>query len=144
MKIYKSILIAALTIFTIGTAISQSTQSEQHLNKEERKKMSPEERADKRVKRMTEKLSLTDDQAKKIHAMQIEFAQEEKADREAMKAKRVAQKAEIRAMLTDEQIVKFDKMEAKHKERRKAKKGKRGGKRKGPNQDEGSQSFEEK
>lgn len=82
--------------------------------------ISPEERAKKRTERMTETLSLTADQAAKIGAINLESAKEMKAikesskdkaaGKEAVKALREDTSTAIKALLTTEQLAKFNEM----------------------------------
>lgn len=130
MKLLKGFLIAGLSLLTIGAAISQTKQENKDLRNTERVKKTPKERAEGRTARMTEKLSLTDDQAKKLHALQLDFAKEEQAEREARKVKRENRQAAIRSLLTEEQALKFDELKSERKGKLKGRKGKWKGKRK--------------
>ncbi len=97
------------------------------------KNMTPEDRAQKRTERMTQKLALTADQAAKIGAIHLEVAREVKAikesttDREAgkkaVKALRTEASTAIKALLTPEQLTKYEEGE---KRRRGGKMGKSG------------------
>ncbi len=80
------------------------------------------------VEMMTKELSLTPDQVTSVKAIEADSRQQMMAVREdtstpqeqkrdKMMAIRVASQAKIRALLTDEQKVKFDKMEARMRER---------------------------
>ena len=89
-----------------------------------RKDHSPEERAAKHTKRLTEKLSLSADQTAKVAAINLEYAQKMKAakeaatesgeGREAIKALRNEKEAAIKAVLTPEQAATFEQKRGKH------------------------------
>ncbi len=122
-------LIVALSIFTIGTGISQSTEGKQE-RKSDRAKLTLEERVERQTKRMTKQLDLTNEQVEKLQAIQLEYAKQEEIEREARAAKRATHEANIRAMLTDEQVKKFDELKENRKDKRARKRNKRKGKRK--------------
>jgi len=86
----------------------------------------PEERAQKHTARLTEKLSLSEAQATRVAAINLEYAAKKKAakdadtDREAFKNLRTEQHTAIKAVLTAEQVTAYEDMKGD----RKGKKGK--------------------
>ncbi len=85
----------------------------------QRGKGDPEARATKMTERLTEALSLSDEQAKEIKAIHLKYGERMKAmheqeDRDgmraAMKQMRSDAEQEIKAILTEEQAAKFDEM----------------------------------
>lgn len=120
----KLMMIAMLTAATVAA----------HAQEKDRK--SPQERAHMMTGKMTKELSLDTEQAAKIEAINLKYADqveamraEREAEREARlkdgkgKAMREAHDAEIKAVLTPEQYVKWqaqkEEMKAKHMEKRK-------------------------
>lgn len=101
----------------------------------------PAKRAEKQTARMTEKLGLSADQAAKIKAINLKYAEKAKADHEAnagadkskMKAAHKANRAEhdkeIKQVLTKDQAAKWEQLKAEHKNRKgqKGPKGKKDG-----------------
>lgn len=62
-----------------------------------------EQRADYKTERMTKQLSLTDAQAKEVHALNLASEKELDAQMEKMKAARAEKNAKMKAILTPEQ-----------------------------------------
>jgi len=93
-----------------------------------------EERAAKRTQHLTEKLSLTEEQAAKVTAINLEYAEFRKAakanatDRETgkatMKELRTKQQNAIKAILTTEQLATYESMKKEWKGKRGGRKGK--------------------
>lgn len=140
----KNVVKKLVFVMTLLVAFGVSAQD----RKEKIKNATPEERVEMRTKKLSEKLSLNEDQKKKVKEIlvaqqkEIEaFREEMKAEREKMRAERekaLAEKkatmkkqreelkAKLKTVLTDEQLKKWEaiqneKME-KAKERRKHKK----------------------
>lgn len=143
MKYMKSIIFVALSVFMVGTVMSQTTESK-NLKKSDHVKKTPEERAQHRTDRMTKKLDLSPAQVAKMNQLNLDIVLQEEVDRKAQKAKKEQQQASIRSVLTPEQALKFDESMAKRKDKRKGKKGKKGEKRKGMKKDQKSDTPEEK
>ncbi len=89
-------------------------------------------KADQMVERMTEKLSLTEDQQKSIKALYTDFfaemeAMRESRDRSTMRESMSNLKYEldedVKALLTEDQITEFEKMQSKRAEKSKRSKG---------------------
>lgn len=143
MKSIKSIIFIALSIFVVGTVISQTSESK-HLKKSDHEKKTPEERAQHRTDRMTKKLDLSESQIAEMNKIQRDIIAQEDIEREARKARKEKQQAQIRSILTSEQAKKFDESLAKRKEKRKGKRGKKRQKRKEMKMQDTSNKLEEK
>lgn len=78
--------------------------------------VSPEERAQKMVRKMAEHLNLNDEQILELQPLLLKFHQEEMARREAHKESREELKTEMADILDEEQMAKLEKM---HEKRRK-------------------------
>ncbi|MFV0553689.1 MAG: Spy/CpxP family protein refolding chaperone [Mangrovibacterium sp.] len=124
-----------------GTRPSQSSEYQRRAPGGER--MSPEERVAKEVERMTKQLNLTTDQQAKVktvleadakemqtqmqamrekmgddpEAMREQMESNRDAMRQQMEARRKAQETKIKAILTDEQKVAYDKMQSERQQR---------------------------
>ena len=121
------IMIALLTsVFTVNTVYSQSDGVKQ--------KKTPEERAQKVSEKLGIKLSLTSEQQSKVYdiilshchqADQIRANETSKETRkEQIKNLRQSTDSQITAVLTDEQVIKYNELKQMMKEKRKQKKGK--------------------
>ena len=75
----------------------------------------PEQRAEKQVKRLDEKLNLTDEQEKQVKAVYEEFFKEQASSREESKAKRDEMDKKIESFLTDEQRKAYEEMKKERK-----------------------------
>tara|TARA_R110002124_G_scaffold153871_6_gene320896 strand:+ start:179 stop:556 length:378 start_codon:yes stop_codon:yes gene_type:complete len=74
----------------------------------------PEERADRQTKQLTKSLALTEDQEKKVYALNLdrmkemeEMRKSQSTDREKMKASQDKYQAEVGKILTAEQMEKY-------------------------------------
>ena len=145
----KLLLILALFIGVITVAEAQRGSDERPSQSESGqrpKRMDPAERIEKQTAQMKEKLALTDEQTAKVKALltsnmekqraefekrraEMEKAREsgEQMDREKMRAEMEArmakQDAEIKALLTKDQQVKYDEMIKERQERMKNRQG---------------------
>lgn len=119
----KFVVFALAAFIALGAAAQDSTKT--------RTKATPEERAGKVTNKMKEKLALSADQEAKIKAINLEAAQkkdavkaEAKGNKEELKNKIIViekeRDAKIKAVLTPDQNVKYDKMKEKGKEKIKA------------------------
>lgn len=126
MKTMKNISLLLMGVLMMGTVSAQK-----------RAKLSDEEKSAKHVERLSQKLELDDAQVKKLEAISESHMDDTKALRDEMKAekekmkglrkemkaKRESHKKEIKAILTAEQLKKFEEMEQEreaHKSKRKA------------------------
>ncbi|MBK6832358.1 MAG: hypothetical protein IPG92_17205 [Flavobacteriales bacterium] len=122
----KKLLIIALTVMTVA-AQAQDTEKD---------RKSPQERAQLQTDRMTKELGLVEDQAAKVAAINLKYAEqaealraERQAQMEAMrkqekgKAIQEAKEAELKGVLSEEQYkqwqAKKEEAKAKHMEKRK-------------------------
>lgn len=85
----------------------------QEAAKDRRADVSPEERAQKMVRKMAEHLNLNDEQIQELQPLLLKFHQEEMARREAHKKSREELKAEMADILDEEQMAKMEKMHEK-------------------------------
>lgn len=124
-KNWKQITVALMLGLLLGTALGRFSYIgfDRHFG-------SHEKRMERKFKRFTKELNLTPDQQEKIKAIfkekhgKIDMAREK--TRPAYKAIREKAKQEIRALLTEDQIVKFNALEEKRKKWREKNKMKYG------------------
>jgi hypothetical protein len=123
-------LMMALAVMTMGmTAFAQESPAA----REDRPRMSTEERAKARTQRMAKDLGLSAEQLARVEALNLKHAKEgeamrasdekERAMRRAeMKDRKAAYETELKTVLTPEQFTKWeakkDEMKAKHREKR--------------------------
>ena len=119
MKIAAAVIVCLLSI---NLANAQEQKKE---------KPTPEERAEKITNKMDEKLSLTEGQKAKIleinkqtAAQHAALKEEMRLMRERMKALKQQTAANIESVLTEEQLVTWNEMKGKHKEKREEMKAK--------------------
>ncbi|MHA7130590.1 DUF4890 domain-containing protein [Algoriphagus namhaensis] len=92
------------------------------------------ERAERMTEKMAEQLQLSEEQKAKILAINLEFAEKREAEKETREANREAMKSEmkeqderIQAVLTEEQVAKWEEAKAERRERdRGPRRGRRG------------------
>jgi pyruvate/2-oxoglutarate dehydrogenase complex dihydrolipoamide acyltransferase (E2) component len=111
MKKLMTTIGVGLMIAFISPAVAQ--------DKKEFKKMSVEERAQKRTDKMTKNLGLSNDQAKDVYKINLEHAKKMEELRKQKKAQNEKTKAELDKVLTDEQKKKAEELREKRKEKRK-------------------------
>lgn len=120
MKIIQKILLATL-LFTVAAVGLQAQKGQQRQH-------DPEKRAEHMTQRMTENLGLSDQQSAQVKAIHLKYAKQmaenhqqagegQRPDREAMKAMREAQFAEIKPLLTPDQLTKLEAMKAERAEK---------------------------
>jgi len=117
----KKVIVAALLVIGLST-FAQVEKKEKESNDPMMEKMSPTERAEKALKRMTKELKLTDDQQKQMKVLITE--QETKradANFKPSKEDRLAMKEKISKILTPEQNATWDKIQEEKKEKMKHK-----------------------
>lgn len=119
MKIIQKLgIIAIALIFTFNLAQAQRGE-----------RLSVEERVERQTEKLTEHLDLDPNQKTQVQAIHMKYAQQREelrgerteANRDAMKAMRKAEKIELEAVLTEEQIAKLATL-------KKESRGKKGGK----------------
>ena len=114
-----------LMIALISPSMAQNgTKGEQ--KKEERKNLTPEEKAQKHTDKMTVELGLTKEQAKEVYEINLKhintmepIREEMKKLKEKAKAERKKTKVEMDKVLTDGQKIKAKELRAKRKEKHK-------------------------
>jgi Spy/CpxP family protein refolding chaperone len=117
----KKLIVAALLVIGLST-FAQVEKKEKESNNPMMEKMSPTERAEKALKRMTKELKLTDDQQKQMKVLITE--QETKradANFKPSKEDRLAMKEKTSKILTPEQNATWDKIQEEKKEKMKEK-----------------------
>ena len=117
----KKLIVAALLAIGLST-FAQVEKKEKESNNPMMEKMSPTERAEKALKRMTKELKLTDDQQKQMKVLITE--QETKradANFKPSKEDRLAMKEKTSKILTPEQNTTWDKIQEEKKEKMKEK-----------------------
>lgn len=117
----KKVIVAALLVIGLST-FAQVEKKEKESNDPMMEKMSPTERAEKALKRMTKELKLTDDQQKQMKVLITE--QETKradANFKPSKEDRLAMKEKTSKILTPEQNATWDKIQEEKKEKMKEK-----------------------
>jgi len=114
----KKLIVAALLVIGLST-FAQVEKKEKESNNPMMEKMSPTERAEKALKRMTKELKLTDDQQKQMKVLITE--QETKradANFKPSKEDRLAMKEKTSKILTPEQNATWDKIQEEKKEKK--------------------------
>ncbi|MEZ4887087.1 MAG: hypothetical protein R3E32_20320 [Chitinophagales bacterium] len=128
-------LFAATLLFSATTVSAQNAVSQKpKAAKVSQEQLTPEQKAAKKTKMLTEKLGLNEEQSTAISAISLKYINEMDALRaeqsedrtkkmEAVKALKKQEKEEITAQLTEEQAAKLAEMEAKRQERMQSRKG---------------------
>ena len=108
----KKLIIAAVLMIGM-TSFAQTTPGEKG-HKTER--LSPDQRNEKHLKKLTTELNLNEKQQKEIGAILAEQSSKREANKEERKAQMQANGAKIKAVLTPEQTKKWEELKAKKKE----------------------------
>lgn len=114
----KKLIVVALLLFGF-TTFAQEAKKEKEKS-ESREKLSPEERTQRELKRMTKVLKLTDAQQKEMTALFSEM-QSKRAENQGKPSKedRKAMKDKINKILTPEQAATWEKIQEERKEKMK-------------------------
>jgi Spy/CpxP family protein refolding chaperone len=116
----KKIIVAALLV--VGLSTFAQVEKKDKESKGPIEKLSPEEKAEKGLKRMTKQLKLTEAQQKQIKALMTEQeAKRAEANFKPSKEDRLAMKEKISKILTSEQNATWDKIQEERKEKMKEK-----------------------
>lgn len=91
----KVVLLAIMAVTILGTATAQYPQ--------QRQKLTPEQRTEQQMKRLDEKLQLSDSQKEEIKALFTDFFQQQSSSFKEQRTKREALDKKIEALLTDDQ-----------------------------------------
>ena len=116
----KKLIVVALLLFGF-TTFAQEAKKEKEKT-ESREKMSPEERAQKEIKRMTKALSLTETQQREMRALFTEMEEKRAEGQKPSKEDRKAMKDKVNKILTTEQAATWEKIQEERKEKMKEKK----------------------
>jgi Spy/CpxP family protein refolding chaperone len=115
----KKLIVATLLVVGMSTFAQENKKKE---GKEPMEKMSPAERVEKGLKRMTKQLNLTEAQQKEMKILMAEQeAKRADADFKPSKEDRLAMKEKISKILTPEQNATWDKIQEEKKEKMKDK-----------------------
>jgi len=115
----KTRLVAILIVFLSFTCT---------LCAQRRQQSTPEERATRQTERLTEKLSLNEDQKKKVYDLNLKYAKKDKSQakkgdreqrREEFRKSEEQRSTELKALLTDDQQKKYDEYLKETQQRRK-------------------------
>lgn len=90
----KVVLMAVVLMASIMTVTAQQRQ---------RNDKNPQQRLEKQIERLDEKLNLTDEQAKQVKAIYEEFYKQQSSSREACRSQRKEMNDKIESLLTEEQ-----------------------------------------
>ena len=116
----KKLIVAALLV--VGLSTFAQVENQEKEGKEPMEKMSPAERVEKGLKRMTKQLNLTEAQQKEMKILMAEQeAKRADADFKPSKEDRLAMKEKISKILTPEQNATWDKIQEEKKEKMKDK-----------------------
>jgi Spy/CpxP family protein refolding chaperone len=121
----KKLIVAAFLV--VGFATFAQVEKKEISEKVPMEKMSPAERGEKALKRMTKDLGLTESQQKQMNTLLSEAqAKRETSDNRPTKEDRKLMKDKISKILTPEQNAKWDKIQAERKEKMKEKREEKG------------------
>jgi Spy/CpxP family protein refolding chaperone len=109
-------LIVAVFLVVGFTTFAQ-VEKKENAKKEQTEKMSPAERSQMALKRMTKNLSLNEAQQKQMSALLLEAEANKVTNNKAAKSDRQLMKDKISKILTPEQNAKWDKIQAERKEK---------------------------
>jgi protein CpxP len=116
----KKLIVA--TLLVVGMSTFAQVENKKKEGKEPMEKMSPAERVEKGLKRMTKQLNLTEAQQKEMKILMAEQeAKRADADFKPSKEDRLAMKEKISKILTPEQNATWDKIQEEKKEKMKDK-----------------------
>lgn len=116
----KKLIVA--TLLVVGMSTFAQVENKKKEGKEPMEKMSPAERVEKGLKRMTKQLNLTEAQQKEMKILMAEQeAKRADANFKPSKEDRLAMKEKIRKILTPEQNATWDKIQEEKKEKMKDK-----------------------
>ncbi len=121
----KKLIVAAFLV--VGFTTFAQVEKKENDKKDPMEKMSPAERGEKALKKMTKDLGLTESQQKQMSTLLSEAqAKRETNDNKPTKEDRMMMKDKISKILTPEQNAKWDKIQAERKEKMKEKREEKG------------------
>ena len=116
----KKLIVVTLLLF--GFTTFAQVEKKENEKTESREKMSPEERVQKEIKRMTKALDLTETQQREIKALLIDIQSKRAEGQKPTKEERNAMKEKINKILTPEQAATWKKILEERKEKMNEKK----------------------
>jgi Spy/CpxP family protein refolding chaperone len=119
----KKLIVAAFLVAGLSTFAQVEKKEKEKEKSESREKLSPEERTQRELKRMTKALNLSDAQQKEMTALFSEM-QSKRAENQGKPSKedRKAMKDKVNKILTTEQAATWEKIQDERKEKMKEKK----------------------
>jgi protein CpxP len=111
----RKLIVAAFLV--VGFTTFAQVEKKENAKKEQTEKMSPAERSQMALKRMTKNLSLNEAQQKQMSALLLEAEANKVTNNKAAKSDRQLMKDKISKILTPEQNAKWDKIQAERKEK---------------------------
>jgi protein CpxP len=119
----KKLIVAAFLVAGLSTFAQVEKKEKEKEKSESREKLSPEERTQRELKRMTKALNLSDAQQKEMTALFSEM-QSKRAENQGKPSKedRKAMKDKVNKILTTEQAATWEKIQEERKEKMKEKK----------------------
>ncbi len=118
----KKLIVAAFLV--VGFTTFAQVQMKENAKKEQMEKMSPAERSQMALKRMTKNLSLNEAQQKQMSELLSEAEAKKEINNKASKADRQLMKDKISKILTPEQNATWEKIQAERKEKMEGRKEK--------------------
>ena len=122
----KKLIVAAFLV--VGFTTFAQVEKKENAKKEQTEKMSPAERSQMALKRMTKNLSLNEAQQKQMSELLSEAEAKKEINNKASKADRQLMKDKISKILTSEQNGTWEKIQAERKEKMEERKEEKGGK----------------
>jgi hypothetical protein len=128
MKSFRFVLLPLLLLLTTASVFAQRAERQD-------RERDPEARAERMAERLTIVLELSDEQSEEVEAFAISHAEKvhdlrekhREAAREEMKALEEERRAAMKSILTEEQFVKLEALEARHTKGRERRGPRRGG-----------------
>ncbi|CAN1538944.1 hypothetical protein MCEGE10_01679 [Flavobacteriaceae bacterium] len=111
----KKLIVAAFLV--VGFTTFAQVEKKENAKKEPMERMSPTERSQMALKRMTKNLSLNEVQQKQMGVLLSEAEANKETNNKAAKSDRQLMKDKISKILTPEQNAKWDKIQAERKEK---------------------------
>ena len=122
----KKLIVAAFLV--VGFTTFAQVEKKENAKKEPMERMSPTERSQMALKRMTKNLNLNEAQQKQMGVLLSEAEANKETNNKAAKSDRQLMKDKISKILTPEQNAKWEKFQAERKQKMKEKREEKGGK----------------
>ena len=120
----KKLIVAAFLV--VGFTTFAQVEKRENGKKEPMEKMSPAERGEKALKRMTKDLGLNESQQKQINSLLLEAEAKKELANKTAKEDRKIMKDKISKILTPEQNATWEKIQAERKEKMKERRDEKG------------------